>query len=292
MAGLDDRDDPVRDLGMLDTGSPRVVGQRPATEPDVATGIDRVVGDPVLLEELAAAVDRPALDEPGWIDLEQRCVASVEEAAGLLPKLVTARQHSPNVGMALAQIELVPVQPADLTLRAVGAEPCVDRPEPVEQLLDRQVVAVVADIDDDRHPHDLRDPTPPRKLAMRAAHGLTISAAMSPGSHSANRSTWRWRRGTPAICSSGTIRSTMPGRPADVDVTLVDVRDELSEMARREKVARRGVAVVADDVFDPSATRGRDRVELAAEDDVRGLRRRGRARRRCRRSARGAPARV
>jgi hypothetical protein len=58
------------------------------------------------------------------------------------------------------------------------------------------------------------------------------------------------------------------GRPADVDVTLVDVRNELSEMARRQKVARRGIAVVADEVFDPSATRGRDRVELAAEDDV------------------------
>src|SRR5206468_9639279 len=48
--------------------------------------------------------------------------------------------------------------PADLTVVAVRAEHRVDPPEPAERALDVVVVeTLVADVDHDRHPHDLCD---------------------------------------------------------------------------------------------------------------------------------------
>ena len=69
VARLDDRGDAVAVQRVLDPRAPGRVGQRRAAGPDVAAGVDRVVGDAVALEQLAAAVDRPALDEPRRVDL-------------------------------------------------------------------------------------------------------------------------------------------------------------------------------------------------------------------------------
>ena len=94
---LDHGRDPVVQHRVLDAGSPGGLGQRGAAGADVAAGVDRVVLDPARLEQLAAAVDRPALDEARGVDLEERRVTGVEEAARLLAQLVAAREHPADV---------------------------------------------------------------------------------------------------------------------------------------------------------------------------------------------------
>src|SRR5262249_1928475 len=151
---LDHGGDPVVEDRMLDPGAPGGLGEGRAPHADVAACVDRVVGDPVCLAELAAAVYRPALHESRRVDLEQRGVTRVEVAPGLLAQLVAAGEDPPDVRMAVADVELAPVQPADLAALLVGAESLVDLAEPVEELVEHRSATVVADVDDDRHPHD------------------------------------------------------------------------------------------------------------------------------------------
>ena len=64
-------------------------------------------------------------------------------------------------------MELAAVQPADLAVCLVGAEPLVDLAEPVEELVEHPGIALVAHVDEDRHPHDLLDAAD----ARQPAHG-------------------------------------------------------------------------------------------------------------------------
>ena len=116
----------------------RARAERRAPHADVAAGVDRVVADAAGLEQLAAPVDRPALDEPGRVDGPHDSLAGVEVAAGLLAQLVAAGEHPADVGMAFADEQLAAVEAADLAVVLVRAEACVDLAEPVEQLVEQR----------------------------------------------------------------------------------------------------------------------------------------------------------
>ena len=55
------------------------------------------------------------------------------------------------------QLELAAVQARDVAGVLVGAEHGVDVPEPFEELVDRVLADVVADVDHDRHAHHVLD---------------------------------------------------------------------------------------------------------------------------------------
>ena len=168
---LDDGRDQIGLPRVLDAGAPRALGERSAAHADVAAGVDRVVPQAVPVEQLAAAVDRPALDETGRVDARQRLEARVEVTAGLLAQLVATGEDGPHVAMALGDRELAAVQAADLAARLVRREALVDLAEPGEQPLERPGVGVVAHVDDDRHAHDLLDaPGAGEPARWRAAH--------------------------------------------------------------------------------------------------------------------------
>ena len=102
-------------------------------------------------------VDRPALDEPGGIEAAVR--VPVEVAVGLLPELLAAGKNVLHVRRRVADSEFAPREAADLALRLVRGERRVDGSEPLEHGVDGVFVRVdVADIDKDRHAHDLLDP--------------------------------------------------------------------------------------------------------------------------------------
>src|SRR4029077_4277753 len=52
---------------------------------------------------------------------------------------------------------LAAVEPANVAVLPIGAEPRVDLAQPGEQFVERAVAAAVADVDDDRHPHHMLD---------------------------------------------------------------------------------------------------------------------------------------
>ena len=79
---------------------------------------------------------------------------------------------------------------------------------------------------------------------------------------------WSCRRETPRSADVPADRVDHRRRPAEVDVALGDVRDELPEMAGREQLAALGARVVADDVVHREPALVGDRAELVGEDDV------------------------
>ena len=112
-------------------------GQRAAAEADVAARVDRVVRGAGRVEDRGRAVDRPALDEPGRVELPRAPARDVEVAAGLVAQLLAAREHAADVGVRVLERELAAVDAADLAVGLERAERRVDDPQPVEDGVDR-----------------------------------------------------------------------------------------------------------------------------------------------------------
>src|SRR5205814_5315548 len=81
----------------------------------------------------------------------------VEVPVRLAAERLAAREDLPDVGMCVCARQLAPVQAADVAVVAIGAEALVDDAKPVEQRLEGSRVVDVADVDDDRHAHDVLD---------------------------------------------------------------------------------------------------------------------------------------
>jgi hypothetical protein len=139
----------------------------------VAAGVHAVVvagqgrGQP-LGQRVRGALHRPALDQPGGVPAQRavrvvvRRQLRVEPAAGALPGVLAEPGHLGHVRVAAGQVELAAAEPAQVAVRAVQAEHPVDLAQLVEQLLHRgrglrRVRLRPAQVDADRHPHDLCD---------------------------------------------------------------------------------------------------------------------------------------
>ena len=141
---------------MLDPDPPAVVRCRAAVQANVAAGVDRVVAEPGAVQDRGGPVDRPALDETGRV--HQAGGPRVEVAVRLDPEPLAPGQHLADVVTRLLDRQLAAGQPADLAVLLVGAERRVDPAQPVEHRLeDLAAGALVADVDDNRHAHDLLD---------------------------------------------------------------------------------------------------------------------------------------
>ena len=76
--------------------------------------------------------------------------------------------------------ELTTVQAADLTVVLVGAEGRIDEAQPVEDGVDQASPStVVANVDDDRHAHDVLDPAETRRARDHQTFLAWSSAACS-----------------------------------------------------------------------------------------------------------------
>ena len=153
----DDGDDLLPIARVLNPDAPDRRRQSAAFEPDVAAGVDRVVPPAELVGDRGCPVDRPALDEAGRVDVVVAPSADVEEALRLAAQLLAAGEDLAHVRVRVCERKLAAVEPADLAVRDVGAERPVDEAEPVEQRVEGSRVVDVADVDDDRHAHDLLD---------------------------------------------------------------------------------------------------------------------------------------
>jgi hypothetical protein len=140
---------------MLDADAPVTPRHGTTAEPHVAAGIDGEVAQAGLVHDVGGTVDGPAFDEPRRI--EPTGGTHVEVAARLEPKLVAPLEHVADVGVCLFHRELAALDALDLAVLPVSAERLVDPAEPCEHIVDQGGVCVVADVDDDRHPHDVFD---------------------------------------------------------------------------------------------------------------------------------------
>ena len=71
------------------------------------------------------------------------------------------------------------------------------------------------------------------------------------------------------VCADAVLdRVRHCGRPAEIDLALGDVGDELAQVRRREQMAAFVGRVIAGDDLQPEAARRGERLELVAEDDV------------------------
>jgi len=139
--------------GMADADPPAAPGRRPAARDHVAAGVDAEARRAGGREPGGGAVDRPALDEPRRV--EPAGGPDGEEAARAALEREAAREDLVDLGRAVGEPDLAAVEAADGAVRAVGAERRVDLAQPGERGLD--VDARAADVDADRHAHDVTD---------------------------------------------------------------------------------------------------------------------------------------
>ena len=125
----------------------------PADE-HVTAGVDGVVVQSGLVEDRGGTVDRPALDEARRV---QRHSADVEVATRLPAELIATFEHFAHLRIRIRKGKLAAVEAADLTVLLVGAERGVDPTQPVEHPREDRFVGLVANVDDDRHAHDVLD---------------------------------------------------------------------------------------------------------------------------------------
>jgi hypothetical protein len=84
----------------------------------------------------------------------------VEEPARLLPQLLAASQDPAHLAARVRKNKFPAREATDLAVLLVRRERRVDPAEPGEDVVERGLVdVVVANVDDDRHPHDLLDAT-------------------------------------------------------------------------------------------------------------------------------------
>src|SRR5439155_7718963 len=100
--------------------------------------------------------DGPALDEAGRVAMPRR--ARVEESVRLDAELFAACEHELDLLVRAGRRELAAFDAGNVAVLAVRAERRIDPAQPVEHADEVLVVGVlVADVDDDRHAHDLLD---------------------------------------------------------------------------------------------------------------------------------------
>src|SRR3954451_17001423 len=141
---------------MSDAHAPREPRFRLTADDDVPAGIDPVVPAARGVDQPGSLLDGPSLDESGRIEAAVGPVtAGIEGAAGHGRKMVAGGHHVPNVQTARRDVDLSSREPADLAVRAIGAEPGVDVAQLLHDLVeDRGFDQRLADVDADGRPHD------------------------------------------------------------------------------------------------------------------------------------------
>jgi hypothetical protein len=156
---------------MLDPHSPDRVRTGASDEPDVAPGVDGVVLEAHACEQAGGPVDGPALDEPRGIECARGI--GVEVAGRLSPQLLAPHEYLPHLRRRVRDGEVAAGDAADLAVGVVGGERLVDLTEPVEDRVEGALVHhVVAEVDEDRHAHDLLDPAYARRFDCDRHHAF------------------------------------------------------------------------------------------------------------------------
>src|SRR3954468_7759155 len=141
---------------MSDAHAPRDPRFWLTADDDVPAGIDPVVPAARGVDQPGGLLDRPALDESGRVAAAISAVtAGIEGTAGHGRKVVAGSHHVPNVQTARLQVDLSSREPADLAVRAIGAEPGVDVAQLLHHLVeDRRFDQRLADVDADGRAHE------------------------------------------------------------------------------------------------------------------------------------------